>query len=183
MSASSHMIMIMLSYLQLLPHSIRVFRKGHYLFHQGDIITSMFLIETGEAQLLRRHRNGNAIVLQRATMGSCLAEASLFAVTYHCDAVAGKRLQVRIIARDVIKSLFESDVSFARSWANHLADEVRRARLRAELLSLKTVSERLDAWIANNGSLPAKGSWKIIAAEIGTSAEALYREIAIRSHR
>lgn len=177
------MILIMLSHLQSLPHSIRVFRKGHYLFHQGDAITSMFLIEAGEALLLRRHRNGNAVVLQRATKGSCLAEASLFAAHYHCDATASTRLQVRTIAREIITNLFEGDMMFAKSWAGHLADEVRRSRLRAELLSLKTVSERLDAWIADNGSIPAKGNWKAIATEIGTSAEALYREMAVRRQR
>jgi CRP-like cAMP-binding protein len=174
------MIEIMLNYIQALPHKQQVFRKGQYLFHQGDAVVSMFLIESGEALLLRRQRNGGALVLQRALPGSFLAEASLFTASYHCDAMATTRLSARLISRNAMRKLFESDPAFAAAWAGHLADEVRRARLRAEILALKTVAERLDAWAAAQGEFPPKGTWKSVAQEIGTSPEALYREIAQR---
>ena len=86
----------------------RVFRKGQYLFHQGDAVVSMFLIEAGEARLLRRQRGGAAIVLQRALPGSFLAEASLFTASYHCDAIATTRISVRLISRTAMQKLFES---------------------------------------------------------------------------
>jgi len=35
-----------------------------------------------------------------------------------------------------------------------LASEVQRARARAELVSLRTVWERLDGWLALHGELP-----------------------------
>lgn len=171
----------MLKYLQNLPHSLRTIRKGQYLFRQGDQVEVMFLVESGEACLFRRHPEGNVVVLQRATSGAILAEASLFSSLYHCDAKAETRLVVRMIYRSKIRNLFESDATFACAWAGHLAEEVRNARLRAEILSLKTVSERLDAWIANRDNLPTKGNWKAVAQEIGTSPEALYREIAKRN--
>jgi hypothetical protein len=51
-------------------------------------------------------------------------------------------------------------------------------------MSLRTVSERFDFWLAwNEGCLPEKGLWKNIAEEIGVSPEALYRELAVRSKR
>lgn len=62
----------------------------------------------------------------------------------------------------------------------HLSREVRNARQRAEILSLRTVADRLDAWLAENGDMPEKGLWKNVAEEIGASPEALYREIARR---
>lgn len=173
----------MLKHLRSLPHTMRIFRKGKYFFHQGDVVDVMFLVEGGEARLIRRHQDGGIVVLQRAATGAVVAEASLFSVLYHCGAVAYSRLTVRLISRSKMKALFENNVEFASAWAGQLADEVRNARLRAEILSLKTVSERLDAWIANAGSLPAKGSWKAVAQEIGISAEALYREIASRKAR
>ena len=79
-----------------------------------------------------------------------------------------------------MQHLFFTNQDFARAWVTHLAGEVRDARLRAEILTLKTVAERLDAWLADSGRLPEKGGWKAIAREIGTSPEALYREIARR---
>ncbi len=52
---------------------------------------------------------------------------------------------------------------------------------RAEILSLRTVAARLDAWTAaNHDRLPEKGAWKTLAAELATSPEALYRELARR---
>ncbi|MCP4184697.1 MAG: hypothetical protein GY761_15500 [Hyphomicrobiales bacterium] len=46
---------------------------------------------------------------------------------------------------------------------------------------MKKVSERLDAWLDwYSGELPHKGEWKEVAAEIGVSPEALYRELASR---
>ncbi|MDE2444625.1 MAG: Crp/Fnr family transcriptional regulator [Alphaproteobacteria bacterium] len=173
----------MVEQLRSLPHAVRILRKNQYLFHQGDVVTSMFLIEAGEARLIRRHLDGRTVILQRALVGSVLAEASLFSESYHCDAVANTRLTVRVIRRDQMKAMFENDKAFASVWASHLSDEVRQARLRAEILSLKTVSERLDAWIADKGTMPAKGYWKTVAQDIGTSAEALYREIAARRAR
>jgi CRP-like cAMP-binding protein len=174
------MIVIMHQHFANLPHSVRTFRKNQYLFHQGDLVGSLFFIVSGEARLVRRHRNGSAAVLQRATAGRFLAEASLFTSHYHCDSIASSRVSARLIAKSAMHDLFQRDVAFAMAWAIYLADEVRHARLRAEILSLRTVTERLDAWVANQGSFPAKGTWKAVAQEIGTSSEALYREIASR---
>ena len=60
----------------------------------------------------------------------------------------------------------------------HLAREVQQARACAELLSLRTVRERLDGWRALHGELPARGRWIDVAQEIGVTPEALYRELA-----
>ena len=174
------MIKIMLKYILALPHTQQEFRKRQYLFHQGDAVVSMFLIESGEARLLRRQRDGGTLVLQRALPGSFLAEASLFTASYHCDATATTQISARLISRNVMRKLFESDPAFAAAWASHLAGEVRSARLRAEILALRTVAERLNAWATAKGEFPPKGTWKTVAQEIGTSPEALYREIAQR---
>jgi hypothetical protein len=46
------------------------------------------------------------------------------------------------------------------------------------------VADRLDAWLAaGEGKLPAKGEGRGLAAEIGISPEALYRELARRRAR
>ena len=74
-----------------------------------------------------------------------------------------------------------SNSSFSEAWTRHPAHEVQRARLHAEILSLKTVAARLDAWVAwNDGIAPEKGEWKPVAEQIGVSPEALYRELAKR---
>jgi hypothetical protein len=65
--------------------------------------------------------------------------------------------------------------------AAHLAGEVQRTRGRAELLSLRKVGERVDAWLALNGGVtPDRGQWVDWASELAVSPEALYRELATR---
>lgn len=174
------MIRIMFKDLDNLRQITRSFRKGQYLFHRDDRVKSMFLIQDGAAQLVRHHPNGTAVVLQRATAGSILAEASLFTSKYHCDAIAASQVMACLISRTAMQQLFFTNQDFAKAWATHLASEIRSARFRSEILTLKTVAERLDAWLADKGQMPEKGNWKAIAQEIGTSSEALYREIARR---
>ena len=174
------MIAIMFDHLGKLRLTERTFDEGQYLFHRDDRVKSMFLIKTGSAHLIRHHRNGSAVVLQRAVPGSVLAEASLFTSAYHCDAIAATAVVVHLISKVAMQQLFLTDQEFAKAWASYLAGEVRNARLRSEILTLKTVAERLDAWLADRGHLPEKGNWKAIAQEIGISPEALYREIARR---
>jgi hypothetical protein len=62
-----------------------------------------------------------------------------------------------------------------------LALELQRARSHAEIVSLKTVSACVDAWtMLNDGAPRAKGRWRQVAAAIGVTPEALYRELARR---
>lgn len=170
----------MFEYLGNLHQIKRSFRQDQYLFHRDDRVKSMFLIENGTAQLIRHHPNGTAVVLQPACPGSILAEASLFTPKYHCDAIVTSPVVASLFSRNAVQQLFYANQDFARAWATHLASEVRSARRHAEILTLQTVAERLDAWLADKGQLPERGNWKTIAQEIGTSPEALYREIARR---
>jgi CRP-like cAMP-binding protein len=79
-----------------------------------------------------------------------------------------------------IEAAFAEDPDLARAWPRHLAQEVQRARAQAEILSLKTVAERVDAWITlNDGALPPMGYWHQVASD-GITPEALYRELARR---
>jgi len=164
-----------------LPASERRYPAGKRVFRQGDKVLDLHQVLNGTIHLVRHNANGTALVLQRAGSQSILAEASVFAERYHCDAVAVSPARTRAIDKSTLRKALTQDPDLAEAWAAHLAREVQATRLRAEILSLKRVAERLDAWIAaNDGQFPAKGDWKTVAAEIGTSPEALYREIAKR---
>ena len=159
----------------------RRFDAGAHLFHQGDQVSTLHLVVDGEAHLVRYQIGGAALVLQRAGPGTVLAEASLFSDRYHCDSVAVMPTCTLAVTKSVVRKRLAEDPDFAETWTAHLAHEVQATRLRAEILSLRTVGERLDAWIAwQDGRFPARGKWKTVASEIGTSAEALYRELAKR---
>lgn len=161
----------------------RRFESGEPVFHRGDPVADMHFVLKGSIHLVRYQSDGSALILQRAEPGSILAEASLYSGTYHCDAVACGAAETRVFAKTSLKKLLVRSPEFSNFWANYLAQELQRTRLRSEILSLKTVAARLDAWIAwNGGNSPEKGNWKFVAGQIGVSPEALYREIANRRH-
>lgn len=154
---------------------------GQSLFHRGDTVTEMHFVLAGSVHLVRLQSDGSVLILQRAGPGTILAEASLYSRTYHCDAVAFGAAETRAYAKSGFKKLLAKSAEFSDVWAGYLAHELQSARLRSEILSLKTVAGRLDAWIAwNGGNPPSRGEWKLVANEIGVSPEALYRETARR---
>jgi len=164
-----------------LPATERTFVVGEHLFHRGDKSHIIHQIMEGTAHLIRHHASGKAVILQRAGAGSILAEASLFSEHYHCDAIAVAATRVRSIKKSIIRSKLRESPEFAEALVTFLARQLQSTRLRCEILSAKTVEERLDLWSASNdGNLVGKGEWKAVATEIGTSAEALYRELAKR---
>lgn len=157
-----------------------ILAEGEILFRLGDEIRSMFLVVSGAVRLVRHLPHGPALTLQLAEEGSVLAEASLFADTYHCDAAAVSATRLRALPRRRAEEAVTRDPAIARLWAKHLAAEIQRARSHVEIVSFKTVAERLDAWLALRGGMPPKGQWHRLASEIGVTPEALYRELARR---
>ena len=181
----SHMIKIMsqifVEQLIMRADKQRILDKDTYLFHQGDPVSSVFVVEEGFVELTRYQQDGTSIVLQRATSQTILAEASVYSSTYHCDGIAKLPTRVVALSKDVFLKQLVKDEAFSRLWSEHLAREVQSARLRSEILSRKTVSERLDGWLTwYENKLPPKGQWKSVAVQIGVTHEALYRELATR---
>lgn len=153
---------------------------GETLFRAGDEIRSLYLVRSGTMRLLRHLPHGPTLSLQLAEAHSVLAEASLFAETYHCDAVACGAAHLLVLPRHRAMEIVTHDPNIARLWAGHLAAEVQRARTQVEIVTLKTVAERLDAWLALNGAMPPRGQWHRFASEIAVTPEALYRELGRR---
>ena len=157
------------------------FAVGASVFHLGDPIRLVHFVRRGTIHLVRYQDDGAALILQRAQARSILAEASVYSERYHCDARAETVAATWAVARKDFRRCLETKPEAYQAWAQYLAHEVQRARLHAEILSLKTVGARINAWTVWNGALPTKGQWRRIADEIGVSPEALYREIAKRA--
>jgi len=154
---------------------------GACLFHRDDPVAFVFIVEKGILELTRCQRDGRLIVLQRAEPRAILAEASVYSQSYHCDAIAAASSTVACIDKTAFLERLAEDPGFSYLWSSHLAGEMMKARHRSEILCRKTVAERLDAWLDWRGQkLPPKGERKAVAAQIGVSPEALYRELARR---
>jgi CRP-like cAMP-binding protein len=154
---------------------------GERLFREGQPVTHLHLVRSGEVLLERVLPQGSRLVLQRAAADDVLAEASVFAERYHCDAVVTATAGIARVALSDLHEAAKREPALMAGFARHLAQQLQRARHQSQLLALRGVGERLDAWLSlNGGALPEKGRWRDLAAALGVTPEALYREIARR---
>ena len=174
------MITIMSDWHQIFTNApLRTITQGKALFRREDAIQSMFLVRSGSIALERPMADGTALTLHVATNGTALAEASLFAETYHCDAIARTDAQVACVSRVAFRAALKTLPDAALSLIETNAKEIQAQRARIEILRLRRVSEKLDAWLDLYGE-PPKCAWVRVADEIGVSPPALYRELAKR---
>lgn len=154
---------------------------GQRLFSTGEAVRFVFVVREGSVQLLRRQTTGVSLIVQRVPCGGLVAEASVFAQRYHCEAIADGETLLAQISKQRVLELQLEEPEWLQQFAAHLATEVQRARARAEMLSLRKVGERVDAWFSlYPGKMPQRGQWAGWANELGISPEALYRGLSKR---
>ena len=180
-----HMIDIMqkpfFDFLNKIPHRIVSFAAKKRVAGLDSPVDSLFVVKSGLVHLVRFQEDGGMVVLQRVGAGAIMAEASVFADSYHCAAVAVLDSKVLAYPIKSVRRMLVQNPEATLAYARHLAGEMREARKRAEVMALKTVAERLSAWLIwNQGDIPPKGERHHLADEIGVSREALYRELAKR---
>ncbi len=181
MAMISIMLATWLDRINALVETERSLSDGDLLFRTGQAVRNLYVIRSGCVLLTRVQASGEPLVLQRVTAGQLVAEASVFADRYHCDAVGSGPVVVGRIRKSDIDRLQADEPMWLRGFASHLAGQVQHARARAQLLSLKRVDARLDAWLAlNDCEMPVRGRWVELAAELAVTPEALYRELARR---
>jgi CRP-like cAMP-binding protein len=94
-------------------------------------VVSLFLVKAGMVRLVRTLPHGLDLTLQRAAAGAILAEASLFADRYHCDAVVSEQSTLRVVPLREVKAALREDSALAVALARDLSVEVQRVRAHA----------------------------------------------------
>ena len=153
---------------------------GEMVFLTGQDVENIFMVGAGRVQLQRHTIHGACLILQDAGPGTVLAEASAYSVTYHCNAMVTEAATLSALPKVAFLAALRDHPDLAQAWSALLARAVQAARVRSEIRSLPKVAERLDAWLSEGHVLPDKGRWQDVAAELGVTREALYRELARR---
>jgi CRP-like cAMP-binding protein len=156
---------------------------GQTLFRAGSRSSGFFEVIGGTVRLVRVDRNGREAVLQTASGGDTLAEASLFSPAYHCDAIAATEAVVRLFPKSVMLAELQRDPKLARAFAAMLARQVMMLRTRLETRNIHSARERVRHFLAVNAgadrrTVVVSGTLKQLAADLGLTHEALYRTLA-----
>ena len=152
---------------------------GEPLFLRQEPVRSMFLVTSGTITLERSLPDGTGLTVHTAGAGRLLAEASLFAETYHCDGIARGGARIAVMPRLRFLETLDAHPELARGLLADTAQEVQSLRTRVEILRLRRLGDRLDAWLELYGK-PGLGGWVRVADAIGVTPAALYRELSRR---
>lgn len=157
-----------------------------YLFHQGDTANAVFAVASGIVRLERHTVDGQTIVIHRARAGESLAEAALYADSYHCDAIAEGPARIIVYPKPAMLALLRADPVIAESVTTALAHHVQGLRARLELRNLRPANKRVHAYLElladDAGHVVLDRTLKELASEIGLTHEALYRALATLAH-
>lgn len=161
----------------------RALGEGETLFRQGDAADAIFAVAAGRLRLVRHTVDGRRIVLHTARAGELLAEAALFAQRYHCDAIADRASQVRVLSKPALLAAFRRDPALAERFMAILARQVMTLRTRIELRNIRSARERLLQHLLlaagpDGRTVALDGTLIDLAAEIGLTHETLYRTLA-----
>ncbi len=160
----------------------RTLDEGETLFRRDDEVEWAFLVREGQISLRRALQDGGLLTLHTAEATELVAEASLFADRYHCDAVTEMPTKVSLISKTELKASLEISATSKRLSVKafeRTARELQNLRTRIEIMRLRKVADRLDAYLELYGP-PELGGWVRVADWIGVSPPALYRELAER---
>lgn len=161
----------------------RRLKPGQALFYAGSRTAGLYQVVNGTVRLVRTDRSGREAVLQVASSGDTLAEASLFSSTYHCDAVATTEAIVRLYPKAVLLAELQRDPKIAKAFAAMLAHQIMSLRTRLERRNIHSARDRVRHFLvlnvgADGRTVDLPGTLKELAADLGLTHEALYRTLA-----
>jgi CRP/FNR family transcriptional regulator, dissimilatory nitrate respiration regulator len=156
---------------------------GEALFHAGRRTVGLYEVLSGTVRLVRVDQSGREAVLQAASAGDILAEASLFSSAYHCDAIATTAATVALYPKAILLAELRRDPKAAQAFAAMLARQIMTLRTRLERRNIRSARDRIRHFLALNVSADGRtvelpGTLKEVAGDLGLTHEALYRALA-----
>jgi len=140
---------------------------GTVLFRQGDMMTDIVIIRTGQVKIVFEHPDGAEQLLRLAGPGETLGLARKSGQAMPVTAVSRKGVSICRTPLADIDRLVHTDPDFALAWVHVLADEMERTRESLLLHGPQPAAVRLARLLATTavqgpgvakGSLPASVS-------------------------
>lgn len=141
----------------------------------------MFRVVRGRVRLERCLADGRLVAVRTAGAGDLVAEGSLFADRYHCDAVAAVRSVIEVEERSRVLRRLTAEPSELFQLCRLLSQQLREARLLLEIRTIRPARDRVLTYLETRhaaGLAPREGPVRLIADELDLAPETLYRLLA-----
>lgn len=156
--------------------------KDEYLFHQGDEVKYLYLINDGRIRMLRLTLDGKESVMYEGSSGDTFAEASLFAEHYHCDAIAVQKSTIDVFKKSTLLDNLKNNPQLSTIYMSLFARQVQQLRTHLELRNIKSAHERIYQYFILNtdstGKVVLTSSLKDLARQLGLAHETFYRALS-----
>jgi CRP-like cAMP-binding protein len=120
------------------------YKKGSYLYRQGDSPEFLYYFESGLAGLIRNTENGNESLLRLFKTDQFCGHRTLFSnETYHASSKCLADCFVKLIPKRKVLEFFDSNPNAYFYLAKSLAKELRRAEERSVTVSEGDVLQRV----------------------------------------
>lgn len=155
---------------------------GQALFRQDDTPPGLPFLLGGRIDLVRHTEAGDQVRIHVARPRETFAEASIYAERCHCDAVAAVPSHLRLLPKACVLGAFEASPDLARTFSQHLATGLMKARRLLELRAITPLTARAYARLSElanaEGALPPGTMLVSLATDLGVTPPALYRALA-----
>ncbi len=165
----------------------RSFRRGHFVFHEGDDCEGLYVVKSGRARVYKTSLDGREQVLLVAEAGEVFNEVAVFDGGPNPASVEALEPTVLLLLpTTALLSIVEAQPEVGRAFMRVFASRLRRLSALVEDLSFKTVAGRVARILlvqlprAAEGQVgsspPRRLTQREIAAMAGTA-----REVAARA--
>jgi len=167
---------------------VRTLEKGEYLFREGEPAVGFYIVQRGAINVHRVSTAGKEQVIHVFRTGESLAEAALASPTgYPAEARAVEPASVLLVPKTEFRGLVSKRPELAMRMLGSMSQHLRVLVGLLDDLKLKNVETRLAHWLVKRcpqppgaaaATLRLPSTKRVLAAELGTSAETLSRTLA-----
>ena len=151
---------------------------------QGDIGSSLILVQSGMVKLVRNSADGDEVIISVLYPGEFFGELSLFTETpYGISAYAQLPTRLCILDKEKVKELISENPEIAFSFLRELSERLQAAQEHWEISVTRSVEARLARFLLEQAKksdgdiVTLKLSRQDIAGIIGTTPETVSRKI------
>lgn len=166
--------------------TVRDYKKGEALFHQGDAAESLFIVVSGWVKQFRNTAEGEQAMVLLFSRGEVFAEATIFpGSVYSLSAEAAEDARVLAIPGAVLRSRAMKNPDITGRMMASLSREIQNLQRQTEQMAIMTAPQRVSClllqlsshMIGKGGTLTFPYDKSLAAARLGMTPETFSRAL------